>query len=111
MTDETPHKAERRRLGDVTRRYGEEWKYIPVRRFLAELEESLDRGTEWVVFQPEDEGIALVELADHAGNTLSYYQRRLEDEGYLDTSRRQGAGRVVALIAGFAAGWWTGRRS
>jgi uncharacterized protein len=32
-----------------------EWKYIPVRRFALFLEESLYRGTQWVVFEPNDE--------------------------------------------------------
>jgi phage tail sheath protein FI len=32
-----------------------EWKYIPVRRFALYLEESLYRGTKWVVFEPNDE--------------------------------------------------------
>jgi phage tail sheath protein FI len=32
-----------------------EWKYIPVRRFALFLEESLFRGTKWVVFEPNDE--------------------------------------------------------
>lgn len=32
-----------------------EWKYLPVRRFALFLEESLYRGTQWVVFEPNDE--------------------------------------------------------
>lgn len=32
-----------------------EWKYIPVRRFALYIEESLYRGTQWVVFEPNDE--------------------------------------------------------
>lgn len=34
---------------------GSEWKYIPVRRFALYLEETLYRGTQWVVFEPNDE--------------------------------------------------------
>ena len=34
---------------------GSEWKYIPVRRMALFLEESLYRGTQWVVFEPNDE--------------------------------------------------------
>jgi hypothetical protein len=34
---------------------GSEWKYIPIRRFALFLEESLFRGTKWVVFEPNDE--------------------------------------------------------
>ncbi len=36
-------------------RLASEWKYIPVRRFALFLEESLYRGTQWVVFEPNDE--------------------------------------------------------
>ena len=32
-----------------------EWKYIPVRRLTLFIEESLYRGTQWVVFEPNDE--------------------------------------------------------
>jgi uncharacterized protein len=32
-----------------------EWKYVPVRRLALMLEESLFRGTQWVVFEPNDE--------------------------------------------------------
>ena len=31
-----------------------EWKYISVRRFAGFLEESIDEGTQWVVFEPND---------------------------------------------------------
>lgn len=34
---------------------GSEWKYIPVRRTALFIEESLYRGTKWVVFEPNDE--------------------------------------------------------
>jgi uncharacterized protein len=36
-------------------RLASEWKYIPVRRLTLFLEESLYRGTQWVVFEPNDE--------------------------------------------------------
>ncbi|MEA2465917.1 MAG: uncharacterized protein QOJ57_43 [Thermoleophilaceae bacterium] len=32
-----------------------EWKYVPIRRLALYLEESLYRGTQWVVFEPNDE--------------------------------------------------------
>jgi phage tail sheath protein FI len=32
-----------------------QWKYVPVRRFALYIEESLYRGTQWVVFEPNDE--------------------------------------------------------
>jgi Phage tail sheath protein FI len=31
------------------------WKYVPVRRLFIFLEESIDQGTQWVVFEPNDE--------------------------------------------------------
>ncbi len=34
---------------------GSEWKYIPIRRLALFLEESLYRGTKWIVFEPNDE--------------------------------------------------------
>lgn len=36
-------------------RLASEWKYLAVRRFTLFLEESLYRGTQWVVFEPNDE--------------------------------------------------------
>ncbi|HUP60711.1 MAG TPA: phage tail sheath C-terminal domain-containing protein [Thermoanaerobaculia bacterium] len=35
--------------------FASEWKYVPVRRLALFLEESLYRGTQWVVFEPNDE--------------------------------------------------------
>ncbi len=35
-------------------RLGSEWKYIPIRRLALFLEESLYRGTQWAVFEPND---------------------------------------------------------
>jgi phage tail sheath protein FI len=32
-----------------------EWKYVPIRRLALYIEESLFRGTKWVVFEPNDE--------------------------------------------------------
>ncbi|HLV21086.1 MAG TPA: phage tail sheath C-terminal domain-containing protein, partial [Polyangiaceae bacterium] len=32
-----------------------EWKYVPVRRLALYLQESLYRGTQWAVFEPNDE--------------------------------------------------------
>lgn len=34
---------------------GDEYKYLPVRRLALHIEESLFRGTQWVVFEPNDE--------------------------------------------------------
>ncbi|HUF37171.1 MAG TPA: phage tail sheath C-terminal domain-containing protein [Anaerolineales bacterium] len=38
---------------------GSEWKYIPVRRTALFIEESIERGTKWVVFEPNDEPLWL----------------------------------------------------
>jgi uncharacterized protein len=43
----------RTREGDD--RLASEWKYVPVRRTALYIEESLYRGTQWVVFEPNDE--------------------------------------------------------
>jgi uncharacterized protein len=54
-----------------------EWKYIPVRRFALFLEESLYRGTKWVVFEPNDEPL--------------WAQIRLNLGAFMQTLFRQGA--------------------
>ncbi|TLF52861.1 phage tail sheath family protein [Halomonas urmiana] len=54
-----------------------EWKYLPVRRFALFLEESLYRGTQWVVFEPNDEPL--------------WAQIRLNLGAFLQTLFRQGA--------------------
>jgi uncharacterized protein len=35
--------------------FGDQWKYVPVRRLALFIEESLYRGTQWAVFEPNDE--------------------------------------------------------
>jgi uncharacterized protein len=35
--------------------FGSEWKYVPVRRMALFIEESICRGLEWAVFEPNDE--------------------------------------------------------
>lgn len=35
--------------------FASEWKYVPVRRLALYIEESLYRGTQWAVFEPNDE--------------------------------------------------------
>jgi hypothetical protein len=34
-----------------------EWKYVNVRRYLIYLEHSIDQGTQWTVFEPNDESL------------------------------------------------------
>lgn len=56
---------------------GSEWKYIPVRRLALMLEESLFRGTKWVVFEPNDEPL--------------WARVRLNIGAYMNSLFRQGA--------------------
>jgi uncharacterized protein len=54
-----------------------EWKYVPVRRLALFLEESLFRGTKWVVFEPNDEPL--------------WSQIRLNVGAFMQSLFRQGA--------------------
>jgi phage tail sheath protein FI len=54
-----------------------QWKYVPVRRLALYIEESLFRGTQWVVFEPNDEPL--------------WAQIRLNVAGFMQTLFRQGA--------------------
>ncbi len=56
---------------------GSEWKYVPVRRMALFIEESLYRGTQWVVFEPNDEPL--------------WAQIRLNIGAFLQSLFRQGA--------------------
>ena len=55
----------------------DEYKYIPVRRLALYIEESLYRGTQWVVFEPNDEPL--------------WAQIRLNIGAFMDNLFRQGA--------------------
>jgi hypothetical protein len=54
-----------------------EWKYLPVRRLALYLQESLYRGTQWVVFEPNDEPL--------------WAQIRLNVGAFMNNLFRQGA--------------------
>jgi hypothetical protein len=58
-------------------RSASEWKYVPVRRTALYIEESLYRGTQWVVFEPNDEPL--------------WSQIRLNVGAFMHTLFRQGA--------------------
>jgi uncharacterized protein len=58
-------------------RLASEWKYIPVRRIALFIEESLYRGTQWVVFEPNDEPL--------------WAQIRLNIGAFMNNLFRQGA--------------------
>jgi phage tail sheath protein FI len=54
-----------------------DWKYVPVRRLTLFIEESLFRGTQWVVFEPNDEPL--------------WSQIRISVGGFMQDLFRQGA--------------------
>ena len=56
---------------------GSEWKYVPIRRLALMLEESLFRGSKWVVFEPNDEPL--------------WAKVRLNVGAYMNSLFRQGA--------------------
>ena len=58
-------------------RLASEWKYLPVRRTALYIEESLFRGTQWVVFEPNDEPL--------------WAQIRLNIGAFMQSLFRQGA--------------------
>ncbi|MET8893212.1 phage tail sheath family protein [Streptomyces albogriseolus] len=69
-------------------RLADEWKYLPVRRLALFVEESLFRGTQWVVFEPNDEPL-WVSIRLNVGafmNSLfraGAFQGRTPQEAYL----------------------------
>ena len=56
---------------------GSQWKYVPVRRLSLYIEESIVRGTQWVVFEPNDEPL--------------WARIRLDVDAFMHTLFRQGA--------------------
>ncbi|WP_093771590.1 phage tail sheath C-terminal domain-containing protein [Streptomyces sp. yr375] len=94
-------------------RLADEWKYLPVRRLALFIEESLFRGTQWVVFEPNDEPLwASVRLNVGAFmNSLfraGAFQGRTPQEAYLvkcdkDTNPQNDINRgIVNIHVGFA---------
>jgi phage tail sheath protein FI len=62
-----------------------EWKYVPVRRTTLFIEESLYRGTKWVVFEPNDEPLwAQIRL-----NLGAFMQGLFRQGAFQGTSPRQ----------------------
>jgi hypothetical protein len=57
--------------------FADEYKYIPIRRLALFIEESLYRGLQWVVFEPNDEPL--------------WAQIRLNVGAFMNTLFRQGA--------------------
>ncbi|MEO0877945.1 MAG: phage tail sheath C-terminal domain-containing protein, partial [Bacteroidota bacterium] len=65
------------RTMDGANDFGSEWKYIPIRRLALFMEESLYRGLQWVVFEPNDEAL--------------WAQIRLNVGAFMNNLFRQGA--------------------
>lgn len=55
-----------------------EWRYISVRRLISYIEKSIELGTQWVVFEPNDEN-----LWSRVRRTVSNFLERLWREGAL----------------------------
>jgi phage tail sheath protein FI len=101
----------RTREGDD--RTGSEWKYIPVRRTALFIEESLFRGTKWVVFEPNDEPL-WAQIRLNVGAFMQglfrqgAFQGKTPQEAYFvkcdkETTTQQDIDRgVVNIVVGFA---------
>jgi hypothetical protein len=94
-------------------RLASEWKYIPVRRTALFVEESLYRGTQWVVFEPNDEPLwAQIRLNLGAFMQSLFrqgaFQGKTPKEAYLvkcdsETTTQDDINRgVVNILVGFA---------
>jgi phage tail sheath protein FI len=90
-----------------------DWKYVPVRRLTLYIEESLFRGTKWVVFEPNDEPLwAQIRLNVGAFMDTLYRQRAFQGasprDAYLvkcdgTTTTQNDINRgVVNIVVGFA---------
>jgi len=90
-----------------------EWKYVPVRRTALFLEESLYRGTQWVIFEPNDEPLwAQIRLNIGAFMQSLFrqgaFQGKTPREAYLvkcdsETTTQDDINRgVVNILVGFA---------
>ncbi|MGB7539949.1 MAG: phage tail sheath subtilisin-like domain-containing protein [Anaerolineales bacterium] len=94
-------------------RLASEWKYIPIRRLALFLEESLYRGTQWVVFEPNDEPLwAQIRLnvgafmhnqfrkgAFQGSSPKDAYFVKCDGETTTQNDRDQG---IVNILVGFA---------
>ena len=94
-------------------RLASEWKYIPVRRLTLFVEESLYRGTQWVVFEPNDEPLwAQIRLNVGAFMQNLFrqgaFQGRTPQQAYLvkcdeETTTQNDIDRgIVNILVGFA---------
>ena len=92
---------------------GSEWKYIPVRRTALFIEESLYRGTKWVVFEPNDEPLwaqIRLNIGAFMHNLFrqgSFQGRRLRDAYFVKCDKETTTQNdinlgIVNIIVGFA---------
>ena len=101
----------RTRVGDD--RLASEWKYIPVRRTALFIEESLYRGTQWVVFEPNDEPL-WAQIRLNVGSFMNSlfrqgaFQGKTPQEAYLvkcdkETTTQDDINKgIVNIVVGFA---------
>ncbi len=93
--------------------FADQWKYVPVRRTALFIEESLFRGTKWVVFEPNDEPLwAAIRLNVGAFmNSLfrqGAFQGRTPQEAYLVKCDKENNPQndidrgIVNILVGFA---------
>lgn len=91
----------------------DEYKYVPVRRLLLYLEESLYRGTQWVVFEPNDEPLwsqIRLNIGAFMNNLFKQgaFQGKTPKEAYLvkcdsETTTQYDIDRgIVNIVIGFA---------
>ncbi|HEU0300955.1 MAG TPA: phage tail sheath subtilisin-like domain-containing protein, partial [Longimicrobium sp.] len=92
---------------------GSEWKYIPIRRLALFIEESLFRGTKWVVFEPNDEPL-WAQIRLNVGSFMNglfrqgAFQGRSPREAYFvkcdatTTTEIDRVNGVVNILVGFA---------
>jgi len=90
-----------------------QWKYTPVRRMALFLETSLYQGTQWVVFQPNDERLWAAIRLNIGAFMQTYFlkgafQGQTPDEAYLvkcdseTTTQADIDNGVVNILVGFA---------
>jgi hypothetical protein len=101
----------RTRQGDD--RLASEWKYIPVRRLALYIEESLYRGTQWILFEPNDEPLwaqIRLNLGAFMHNLFRQgaFQGKTPREAYFvkcdseTTTQSDIDGAIVNIVVGFA---------
>jgi phage tail sheath protein FI len=94
-------------------RLASEWKYVPVRRTALFIEESLYRGTQWVVFEPNDEPLwsqirLNVSVFMHDLFRQGAFQGQTPNDAYLvkvdrETTTQSDINRgIVNILVGFA---------